>query len=280
MSFANRILGKANGLAGVILVSLVLGVAVLGNVYTPHDPLKSDLLNRFAGSSLSHPLGTDMFGRDILSRLMRGAWVSVSIGLSTLLIPVVLGTLLGAAAGYFRGWFDRVLIVVLDALMAFPGLLIALGLMAIIGPNRYGVILALSVAYLPTVTRVVRGSVLSVSQSEFVEASTTMGNSRFYTLLVHVLPNCIAPLIVLTTMMFGWVLLAESALSFLGLGVPPPEPSWGNILAEAKAHLMRYPMLGLLPGLCISVALLGVNFLGDALRDELDPKSTTSKEVI
>lgn len=280
MSFANRILGKANGLAGVILVSLVLGVALLGSVYTPHDPLKSDLLNRFAGSSLSHPLGTDMFGRDILSRLMRGAWVSVSIGLSTLFIPVVLGTLLGAAAGYFRGWFDRVLIVILDALMAFPGLLIALGLMAIIGANRYGVILALSVAYLPAVTRVVRGSVLSVSQSEFVEASTTMGNSRFYTLLVHVLPNCIAPLIVLTTMMFGWVLLAESALSFLGLGVPPPEPSWGNILAEAKAHLMRYPMLGLLPGLCISVALLGVNFLGDALRDELDPKSTTSKEVI
>ncbi|WP_295808297.1 ABC transporter permease [uncultured Nitratireductor sp.] len=280
MSFAKRILGKANGLAGTVLVSLVLAVALLGSFYTPHDPLKSDLLNRFAQSSLSHPLGTDMFGRDILSRLMRGAWVSVSIGFSTLLIPVVLGTLLGAAAGYFRGWFDRFLIVVLDALMAFPGLLIALGLMAIIGPNRYGVILALSVAYLPAVTRVVRGSVLSVSQSEFVEASTTMGNSRFYTLLVHVLPNCIAPLIVLSTMMFGWVLLAESALSFLGLGVPPPEPSWGNILAEAKAHLMRYPMLGLLPGLCISVALLGVNFLGDALRDELDPKSTTSKEVI
>ncbi|AVO37956.1 ABC transporter permease [Pukyongiella litopenaei] len=280
MTFSKRLLGKVNGLTGALLLGLVFLVALVGSVYTPHDPLKSDLLNRFADASAAHPLGTDMFGRDILSRLMRGAWVSVSIGLGTLVAPVLLGTLLGAAAGYFRGWFDRLLIMVLDALMAFPGLLIALGLMAVIGANRYGVILALSVAYLPAVTRVVRGSVLSVSQSEFVEASATMGNSRLYTLIVHVLPNCLAPLIVLTTMMFGWVLLAESALSFLGLGVPPPEPSWGNILAEAKAHLMRYPMLGLLPGLCISVALLGVNLLGDALRDELDPKSTPSREVI
>ncbi|WP_417701655.1 ABC transporter permease [Pseudophaeobacter sp.] len=280
MTFTKRLLGKANGMAGAFLLGIVFFIAVLGSVYTPHDPLKSDLLNRFAEASATHPLGTDMFGRDILSRLMRGAWVSVSIGLGTLVLPVVLGTVLGAAAGHFRGWFDRILIMILDALMAFPGLLIALGLMAVIGANKYGVILALSVAYLPAITRVVRGSVLSVSQSEFVEASATMGNSRLYTLIVHVLPNCLAPLIVLTTMMFGWVLLAESALSFLGLGVPPPEPSWGNILAEAKAHLMRYPMLGLLPGLCISVALLGVNLLGDALRDELDPKSAPSKEVI
>ncbi|WP_323779407.1 ABC transporter permease [Leisingera sp.] len=280
MIFAKRLLGKANGLTGALLIGLVFCTALLGSVYTPHDPLKSDLLNRFAAASPAHPLGTDMFGRDILSRLMRGAWVSVSIGLGTLVIPVLLGTFLGAAAGFLRGWFDRLLIMVLDALMAFPGLLIALGLMAVIGPNRYGVILALSVAYLPAVTRVVRGAVLSVSQSEYVEASATMGNSRLYTLIVHVLPNCMAPLIVLTTMMFGWVLLAESALSFLGLGVPPPEPSWGNILAEAKAHLVRYPVLGLLPGLCISIALLGVNLLGDALRDELDPKSAPSKEVI
>lgn len=279
MNFIKRLMDKTNGFVGVILLGTVLFVSFLGSVYTPYDPLKTDLLNRFAETSMAHPLGTDMFGRDILSRLMRGAWVSVSIGLGTLVIPVILGTILGAVAGYFRGWYDRILIMILDALMAFPGLLIALGLMAIIGANRIGVILALSVAYLPAVTRVVRGSVLSNSQSEFVEASTTMGNSRAYTLIVHVLPNCLAPLIVLTTMMFGWVLLAESALSFLGLGVPPPEPSWGNILAEAKAHLIRQPMLGILPGLCISVALLGVNLFGDALRDELDPNSTSSNEV-
>lgn len=282
MKLLSRILKKANGSIGFAMLAVVLVTAVLGSVWTPHDPLKSDLMNRFSSASAAHPFGTDMFGRDILSRLMRGAWVSVSIGLATLVLPVVLGTLLGSAAGYFRGWFDRLLMMVLDALMAFPGLLIALGLMAVIGANRYGVILALSFAYLPAVTRVVRGSVLSISQSEFVEASRAMGNSRLYTLIVHILPNCLAPLIVLTTMMFGWVLLAESALSFLGLGVPPPEPSWGNILSEAKAHLMRYPMLGLLPGVCISIALLGVNLLGDALRDELDPKSATasSKETL
>ncbi|MBK0329760.1 ABC transporter permease [Rhodobacteraceae bacterium F11138] len=280
MSFAARLTSRPNGLIGVLLVGLVLAVALAGSIMTPHDPLKSDLMNRFGDATAAHPLGTDMFGRDILSRLMRGAWVSVSIGLGTLVLPVLVGTLLGAAAGFFRGWFDRLLMMVLDALMAFPGLLLALGLMAIIGANRWGVILALSLAYLPAVTRVVRGSVLSIGQSEFVEASTSMGNSRLYTLMVHVLPNCAAPLIVLSTLMFGWVLLAESALSFLGLGVPPPEPSWGNMLAEAKAHLMRHPMLGLLPGLCISVALLGVNLLGDALRDELDPKSADQAEVI
>ncbi|MDK3020781.1 ABC transporter permease [Pseudodonghicola flavimaris] len=282
MNFILRLLRKPNGLIGALMLGAVLLMAVLGAVWTPYDPLKSDLLHRFAAPGTAHPFGTDMFGRDVLSRLMRGAWVSVSIGFATLVIPVLLGTILGAAAGYFRGWFDRLLIMVLDALMAFPGLLIALGLMAVIGANRYGVILALSFAYLPAVTRVVRGSVLSISQSEFVEASAVMGNSRLYTLIVHILPNCLAPLIVLSTMMFGWVLLAESALSFLGLGVPPPEPSWGNILSEAKAHLMRYPLLGLLPGICISVALLGVNLLGDALRDELDPKSASgpSKETI
>ncbi|GAA6177155.1 ABC transporter permease [Sulfitobacter pacificus] len=280
MNFIGRLLYRTNGLIGIILVSLVFATALVGSFYTPYDPLKSDLMNRFGEISAMHPLGTDMFGRDIVSRLMRGAWVSVSIGLGTLVIPIVVGTFLGAAGGFFRGWFDRFLMMVLDALMAFPGLLMALGLMAMIGANRYGVILALSLAYLPAVTRVVRGSVLSISQSEFVEASASMGNGRLYTLVVHVLPNCLAPLIVLSTMMFGWVLLAESALSFLGLGVPPPEPSWGNMLAEAKADLMRYPMLGLLPGLCISVALLGVNLLGDALRDELDPKSATQSEVI
>lgn len=282
MTFLVRLLCKANGLIGALMLGFILFTACLGAVWTPYDPLKSDLLNRFAEPSMAHLFGTDMFGRDVLSRLMRGAWVSVSIGLSTLVIPVVLGTLLGAAAGYFRGWFDRLLIMVLDALMAFPGLLIALGLMAIMGANRFGVIIALSFAYLPAVTRIVRGSVLSISQNEFVEASAVMGNSRLYTLVVHILPNCLAPLIVLTTMMFGWVLLAESALSFLGLGVPPPEPSWGNILSEAKAYLIRFPLLGLLPGICISIALLGVNLLGDALRDELDPKSGTapSKETI
>lgn len=282
MTFLVRLLCKANGLIGALMLGFILFTACLGAVWTPYDPLKSDLLNRFAEPSMAHLFGTDMFGRDVLSRLMRGAWVSVSIGLSTLVIPVVLGTLLGAAAGYFRGWFDRLLIMVLDALMAFPGLLIALGLMAIMGANRFGVIIALSFAYLPAVTRIVRGSVLSISQNEFVEASAVMGNSRLYTLVVHILPNCLAPLIVLTTMMFGWVLLAESALSFLGLGVPPPEPSWGNILSEAKAYLIRFPLLGLLPGICISIALLGVNLLGDALRDELDPKSgaAPSKETI
>ncbi|MEH6773491.1 MAG: ABC transporter permease [Cereibacter changlensis] len=263
-----------NGQIGLTLCLMVLIAAAVGMIWTPYDPVRPDFMLRFAAPSAAHPFGTDAFGRDQLSRVLAGASVSIVICFMTVLIAVIGGVLLGATAGYLGGNIDRLIMMVIEALMAFPGLLLALALMVILGPSQWGVILALGLAYLPSVTRLVRGTVLSVREKEYVEASVALGNGALYTLCRHVLPNCLAPLIVLSTTMLGWVLLAESALSFLGLGVPPPAPTWGNMLAEARGELSRQPWLGILPGICISLTLVGVNLLGDALRDTLDPRNT------
>ncbi|TIW45219.1 MAG: ABC transporter permease, partial [Mesorhizobium sp.] len=183
----------------------------------------------------------------------------------------ITGTLFGVLAGFLRGWVDRAIMMVNDAFLAFPGLLLALGLMAVIGASREGIIVALGLAYMPIVVRVVRASVMSIREREYVEASRVMGNSEIITMARHVLPNCVAPIIVLATTMFGWIILSESALSFLGLGVPPPAPSWGNMLSTARPYIGQAPHLIILPGLCISITLLGINMLGDAVRDWLDP---------
>ncbi|MCA0921419.1 ABC transporter permease [Pseudooceanicola nanhaiensis] len=264
---------RFNGRIGLVLCLLVLVAAVVGILWTPHDPMAPNFRNRLEGPSLQFLLGTDAFGRDLLSRILAGASVSMLVCFMTVVLAVSCGVVLGAVSGYAGGTVDRLTMMVIEALSAFPGLLLALALMVVLGPSKWGVILALGLAYLPSVTRLVRGTVLSVREKEYVEASVAIGNGWFYTLIHHILPNCIAPLIVLGTTMLGWVLLAESALSFLGLGVPPPAPTWGNMLAEARGELTRFPWLGILPGLCISITLIGVNLLGDALRDVLDPRN-------
>ncbi|WP_118134503.1 ABC transporter permease [Oceanicella sp. SM1341] len=273
MTFLSDLSRRLNGRIGLTLCGLVLLAALTGLLWTPYDPVKTDFMARFAGASAEHLLGTDMYGRDLLSRVLSGASVSILICFLTVALAVTGGVVLGALSGFVGGWLDRLVMMFTEALMAFPGLLLALSLMVILGPSEFGVILALALAYLPSVTRLVRGTVLSVREKEYVEASVALGNGWLYTLARHVLPNCVAPLIVLATTMLGWVLLAESALSFLGLGVPPPAPTWGNMLAEARGDLTREPWLGILPGLCISVTLVGVNLLGDALRDALDPRN-------
>lgn len=256
---------------GTIIGFLALAAAV-GAVWTPHDPLALDFDAQLSPPGAAHWLGTDEFGRDELSRLMVGATTSALISVLAVGCAVTLGTLFGVLTGYLRGTFDRIVMAVNDALLAFPGILLALGLLAVFGANRYGIIAALAVAYTPSVTRIVRGSVLSLREREFIDASRVMGNSEIYTMWRHVMPNCIAPLTVLATSMFGWALLSESALSFLGLGVPPPAPTWGNMLAASRPHFEQAMWLGIFPGLCISLTLLGINLLGDALRDKLDPR--------
>ena len=263
---------RFNGLIGIVVVGLLLFVAVFGPWLAPYDPLKLDLLARLKGPSPDHLLGADEFGRDILSRLIYGARTSAWIAFSTVIFAIVFGTIFGILAGFLRGWTDRLLMMVNDALLAFPGLLLALGFMAVFGASRNGIIVALGIAYMPVAVRVVRGTVLSIREREYVEASRVMGNSEIVTMLRHVLPNCVAPVMVLATTMFGWVVLSESALSFLGLGVPPPAPSWGNMLSTGRPYINQAPHIVILPGLCISIALLGVNLLGDAVRDWLDPK--------
>ena len=262
---------STNALIGGSIIFVVVAAAIIGVWWTPYDPLRINFGAKLQGPSAQYWLGTDEFGRDVLSRLIAGASSSVWISTLTVCLSVIAGTIIGVLAGFIRGWTDRIIMAFINALLAFPGLLLALGLLAVVGANKYGIILALSLAYTPSVTRVVRGTVLSIRQREFIESSRVLGNSELYTMVHHVLPNCIAPLTVLATSMFGWVILAESALSFLGLGVPPPAPTWGNMLASARPFLDQAPYLSIFPGLCISLTLLGINLFGDAIRDKLDP---------
>lgn len=258
---------------GMVLVLAVLAMAAVGLVHTPYDPLAIDFGARLQPPSLEHWLGTDQFGRDVLSRILVGAGRSVSIALVAVSGALLAGLLIGLLAGYFGGWTDRLIMAVLDAVMAFPTLLIALGVIAVSGPTLPGVIVALSIAYTPAVVRVVRASAISIRRREFVEAAAVLGHHHLHILRRHVLPNCIAPLTVLGTSLAAAAVLSESALSFLGLGVPPPVPTWGGMLADGRQFITDAAWLTVFPGIAIAVALLGVNLLGDSLRDRLDPRT-------
>jgi peptide/nickel transport system permease protein len=263
---------RANTAVGGALMLLLLATAVTAAFWTPFDPLRVNLRARLQPPSPLYWLGTDEFGRDVLSRIMTGAGTSVVIALCTVVLAVVLGLVVGGIAGYLRGWTDRIIMAINDALLAFPGILLALAVMIVVGANKFGLVLALGLGYIPSVARVVRGTVLSIREKEYIEASRVIGNSELYSMVRHVLPNALAPVAVLATSMFGWALLAESALSFLGLGVPPPAPTWGNMLAASRPFMGTAVWLGIAPGLSIALTLLGINLLGDSLRDRLDPR--------
>lgn len=257
---------------GAALVGLILLTVLIASVWTPYNPLSIDLQHRFAGASAAHWLGTDQFGRDVLSRVMAGAVISLPLALLTVLCATTLGLVIGTLAGFLRGPVEAVLMTVIDALMAFPGILLALALIAVMGAGATSIVVALTIAYLPSVVRVVRASVLSIRTREYLEASRVMGNSAFYSMVRHVVPNTLPQVGVLATSMFGWVLLSESALSFLGVGIPAPAPTWGNMLSSAKPYLNTAGWLAVVPGLCIVATVLGTTLLSDALRDRFDPK--------
>jgi peptide/nickel transport system permease protein len=241
----------------------------------PYDPIAIDLAHPLGSPGLYHWFGTDEFGRDVLSRSMLGARISVLLALATVAVAITLGAVLGLLAGYLRGWTDRLLMMITDAVLAFPGILLALALIAVLGSSDGSIVLALSTAYTPSVVRVVRATVLSIREREFIEASRTAGDSPLETISRHILPNVLPPVVVLATSLFGWAMLSESALSFLGVGVPPPAPTWGNMLSESRPYMDVASWLSIVPGLCIAGTLLGVNLLGDALRDWLDPRRQT-----
>jgi peptide/nickel transport system permease protein len=263
---------RLNFAIGVVLVGWLVSVALIGLIYTPYDPTAVDLVTRYAPPCPQHWFGTDEFGRDVLSRIMAGAAVSVTVSVGSVLFALCAGTVLGTVSGYLGGWLDRLVLMFTDALMAFPGLLLALGIMTVLGASKGSVVLALGLAYTPSVTRLARSSTLTLRSRDFVVASQAMGNSGAWTLWRHVVPNTIAPLLVFSTSLFGSALLAESALSFLGLGVPPPAPTWGGMLADSRDAIDRAIWLAIFPGVSISLALLGINMLGDAVRDLLDPR--------
>ena len=261
-----------NAILGVSLVGALLLTIVIGLVWMPYDPIAIDLEHPLSPPAVQHWFGTDEFGRDVLSRSMLGARISVLLALATVALAITLGTAVGLLSGYLRGWTDRLLMTVTDTVLAFPGILLALGLIAVLGSSDSSIILALATAYTPSVVRVVRGTVLSIREREFIEASRSAGDSALGTMMRHVLPNILPPIVVLATSLFGWALLSESALSFLGVGVPPPAPTWGNMLSASRPYMDVASWLSIVPGLCIAGALLGVNLLGDALRDWLDPR--------
>jgi len=261
-----------HSMLGFGLVGALLVVVLLGFVWLPYDPLAIDLDHTLAAPSLAHWLGTDEFGRDVASRAMLGARISLLIAIQTVAISIVAGTALGLVVGFLRGWTERVIMTFSDALLAFPGILLALALVAVMGSSRHSIVIALGIAYLPATVRVVRGSVISIREREYVEASRVAGDSALYTMWRIVLPNALPPILVLATSLFGWVILSESALSFLGVGVPPPLPTWGNMLSSARPYMYAASWLSIAPGLCIVATLLGINMLGDALRDRLDPR--------
>lgn len=270
--FFRHFKGRWNAIVGAGLLGAFLLLAVAGAIHTPHDPLDIDIARKLLAPGAAHWFGTDQYGRDVLSRVMTGAGASLMISCGSVFFALVAGVAAGTLAGYLGGWFDRIAMALMDALMAFPSLLLALAIMAVLGPSQFGVVGALACAYTPAVVRVARATVLSLREKEFVEASRAAGNTLSYTLLRHIVPNCIGPLTVLGTSLFAAALLSESALSFLGLGVPPPAPTWGGMLADARQFISSASWLALFPGLSISLVLLGINLFGDALRDYFDPR--------
>jgi peptide/nickel transport system permease protein len=270
--FWQRFMHNPLGMIGAVFIALNIAVALLAPVLATHDPLKINVALQTSPPSTDHWFGTDEYGRDLYSRVIYGSRISLTISLFSVMVSGFLGIFLGALGGYFGGFMDNAIMRVMDAVMSFPAILLAIGILAVLGPNLYNVVLALGLVYTPRFARIVRGSVLSLKEKEFVEASRAIGNGDFYILFRHILPNCTAPLIVQATASLAYAILAESMLSFLGLGAPPPAPSWGNILSDARNFMMDNASMTIFPGLAITVAVLGFNLLGDALRDVLDPR--------
>jgi peptide/nickel transport system permease protein len=266
-----RLLGHKLFLSGVLLFSIVLAMAVLADVIAPLPPDEIQIRHRFEPPSLDFPMGTDNFGRDLLSRIVYGARLSLAIGFAVVILTGIAGTLIGALAGYFRR-LDNPVMRVMDAFMAFPAILLALGIAAALGASAINAVIALSLVYAPRTARIVRASVLVVREMEYVHAARACGASHSRILLKHVLPNSMAPLIVQLTFIFAYAVIAEAILSFLGLGPEPPTPTWGNVIAEGRQYIREAPWITLFPGIAIAMTVLGLNLLGDGLRDGLDPR--------
>jgi len=259
---------------GAAIIGLTAIGALIGPWLAPHDPNVQLLAQRLAGPSWSHPLGLDELGRDILARLLMGARVSLFVGLSVVSISAVVGIALGSAAGYAGGRVDNALGRVMDVLLAFPGILLAIALVAVLGPSLTNVVLALVVIGWVGYARLVRGQVLKIRELEYVQAARAMGAPVSRVLLRHVIPAAMPAVIVQATIGMAGSIIAEASLSFLGLGVQPPTPSWGTMLDAGRAHLFDAPHLTVFPGVAIALLVLGFNFVGDGLRDHIDRRAT------
>jgi peptide/nickel transport system permease protein len=266
-----KLLAHRSFVIGAVVMILLTFAAVAAPMLTHIDPTAMQIRYRLRGPSALFPFGTDAFGRDILTRVLYGARLSLWIGLAVALLSGTGGALVGVVGAQFRR-LDASLMRVMDALMAFPAILLAIGLGAALGPSPSSVIIALAVAYLPRTARLVRASALVIRELEYVEAARVSGAGNLRIIWRHILPNCMGPLLVQLSFVFAYAILADASLSFLGIGTPPPAPSWGNIVSEGRDYAVEAWWIMLFPGLAISIATLGMNLLGDGLRDVLDPR--------
>lgn len=258
---------------GFAIVLVAVLAAVAGPRLSPYDPSAQELARRLEAPSAAHPLGLDELGRDILARLVRGARLSLLVGLAVVSVSATVGMFFGSIAGYFGGRVDDAISRVVDVLMAFPGILLAIALVAVLGPSLTNVVLALSVIGWVGYARLVRGQALRARDLEFVQAARACGATAPRIVLRHILPTAFPAVVVQATLGMAGAIIAEASLSFLGLGVQPPTPSWGTMLDAGRGHLFDAPHLTIFPGLAIALLVLGFNFLGDGLRDRIDPKT-------
>jgi peptide/nickel transport system permease protein len=261
------------GAIGLAIMSLFVLTAIFADLVCRYDPLTVDAAHALARPSWQHWMGTDSFGRDVWSRIIHGARISLAVGLGSTALGATFGVIIGLTSGYLSGWVDLIFQRVTDILQALPLLVLALVMTAALGPSLPNVIIAIAIPLIPIVARVIRANTLALREQPFVEAAKSIGMSEMRIALRHVLPNTLAPLIVLATAQLGSTILTEASLSFLGLGIPEPYPSWGRMLSESAAEYVRVaPWLVIFPGLAISLAVFGTNLFGDALRDILDPR--------
>lgn len=259
-------------LAGLALLAVVIVAAVAAPFLSIFDPVRTDVAARLSSPSLAHPMGTDQLGRDIFSRVVHGARVSVAVALGSVALAATVGVTIGVLSGTSGGLLDEVLMRAMDLLFAFPAILLALTIVTVLGHSTTNLIVALGVVYAPRFARVARGSTLSVMTETYVEAARSLGATPARIIRRHVLPNVLSPLLIVSTITLASAVLAEAGLSFLGLGVQPPYPSWGRMLNEGKGYLEIAPWLTIFPGLAVVVTVLSFNLIGDSLRDALDPR--------
>ncbi|MBV9517250.1 MAG: ABC transporter permease [Hyphomicrobiales bacterium] len=266
-----RLLHHRLFLTGLCLFGVIVLAAAFAPLLAPEDPNRLAMRLKFLPPSAEHPFGTDNFGRSQWSRVIYGAQLSIAIGLAVVALNAVFGTAIGALAGYFRR-LDNPVMRVNDALMAFPAIFLALGITAVLGPSTIDVVIALAVAYIPRTARIVRASVIVLREMEYVQAAVAAGAGHWRILRHHILPNAMAPLVVQLSFLFAYAVLSEATLSFLGLGAVPPTPTWGNIMAQGRQYMTEAPWIITVPGVALMITVLGLNLLGDGLRDVLDPR--------
>lgn len=271
--FLRRLLRSKQAAVGLFVILVVLVLALFSPQIATHEVEDMDFMHIFAlPGEGGHLFGTDDYGRDLFSRLVYGSRVSLMVGIVAVGIGSLLGTVIGVIAGFFGGLVDSIIMRIMDALLSFPYVLLAIAMMAVLGPGLFNAMLAIGIVMIPSFSRVVRSAVLTYRNEEFVTAARLMGGSNLWVIMFHILPNIIPTIIIYASLNFAGAIISEATLSFLGLGIQPPTPSWGSMLSEAKNYLQTAPNMAIFPGIAILVSCLGFNLLGDGLRDVLDPR--------